>query len=213
MAHHVVARGRRAQARSRALGLRALQANSAALRSLQRRACRATRSQAVPRYSTTASRRSRALRAKGCGRPGCGARAARAAREAGSDGESRPTESGHSLVYVARCCRTSCTKYVLALSTARACCRFESCRGAHAPCQPRRARPNQARVSTCGFRRERPVPTKGPRMAKSIAFAADASRLTALLLSYIPARMSPSSRLASRAPRPRSSTDLAIRGP
>ena len=50
-------------------------------------------------------------------------------------------------------------------------------------------------------------------MAKSIAFAADASRLAALLLSYIPARMSPSSRLASRAPRPRSSTDLAIRGP
>src|SRR6185369_2476445 len=50
-------------------------------------------------------------------------------------------------------------------------------------------------------------------MAKSIAFAADASRLAALLLSCIPARMSPSSRLASQAPRPRSSTDLAIRGP
>src|SRR6478735_2978905 len=50
-------------------------------------------------------------------------------------------------------------------------------------------------------------------MAKSIALAADASRGAALLLSCIQARMSPSSRLARRAPRPRSSTDLVLAGP
>src|SRR6478735_283810 len=50
-------------------------------------------------------------------------------------------------------------------------------------------------------------------MAKSIDLATDASRRAALLLSYIPARMSPSSRLGRPAPRPRPSTDLAIRGP
>ena len=49
-------------------------------------------------------------------------------------------------------------------------------------------------------------------MAKSFALAADSSRLASLLLSYIP-QYAPSSRLAIRAPRPRSSTDLAIRGP
>jgi len=52
-------------------------------------------------------------------------------------------------------------------------------------------------------------------MAKSIALAADASRLSrlaSLLLSCI-LQYAPSSRLAIRAPRPRSSTDLAIRGP
>ena len=49
-------------------------------------------------------------------------------------------------------------------------------------------------------------------MAKSIAFVADPSRLASLLLSYIQ-QYAPSSRLAKRAPRPRSSTDLAIRGP
>src|SRR5687768_17653654 len=49
-------------------------------------------------------------------------------------------------------------------------------------------------------------------MAKSVALAADASRLASLLLSYI-LQYAPSSRLAIRAPRPRSSTDLTIRGP
>ncbi len=49
-------------------------------------------------------------------------------------------------------------------------------------------------------------------MAKSIALAADASRLASLLLGYYQ-QYAPSSRLAGRAPRPRSSTDLAIRGP
>gem|GEM_PF-2450655 len=49
-------------------------------------------------------------------------------------------------------------------------------------------------------------------MAKSIDLAADASRLASLLLSYL-LQSAPSSRLAIRAPRPRSSTDLAIRGP
>src|SRR5882724_3694801 len=48
-------------------------------------------------------------------------------------------------------------------------------------------------------------------MAKSIALAADPSRLASLLLSYIPAVCA---FVAPRhAPRPRSSTDLAIRGP
>jgi len=49
-------------------------------------------------------------------------------------------------------------------------------------------------------------------MAKSIALAADASRLASLLLSYI-LQYAPWSRLAIRAPRPRSSIDLAIPGP
>ncbi len=56
------------------------------------------------------------------------------------------------------------------------------------------------------------VDARGPRMAKSVALAAGASRRASLLLSYIP-QYAPSSRLAIRAPRPRSSTDLAIRGP
>jgi len=49
-------------------------------------------------------------------------------------------------------------------------------------------------------------------MAKSIALAANPSRLASLLLSYI-LQYAPSSRLAIRASRPRSSTDLAIREP
>jgi hypothetical protein len=49
-------------------------------------------------------------------------------------------------------------------------------------------------------------------MPKSVALAADPSQLASLLLSYIP-RYAPSSRLAIGAPQPRSSTDLAIRGP
>jgi len=52
---------------------------------------------------------------------------------------------------------------------------------------------------------------KGPRMAKSIDLSPGPSRLASLLLSYI--QYAPSLRLAIRAPRPRSSTDLAIRGP
>jgi len=65
-------------------------------------------------------------------------------------------------------------------------------------------------------RLERPISpssSKGPRMAKSIELATAASRRAALLLSYVQARMSPSSRLARRAPRPRSSTDLPFAGP
>ena len=50
-------------------------------------------------------------------------------------------------------------------------------------------------------------------MAESIALAVDASRLASLLLSYILQSLQYASRLAIRAPRPRSSTDLAIRGP
>ena len=49
-------------------------------------------------------------------------------------------------------------------------------------------------------------------MAKSIDLAADPSLPASLLLSYI-LQYAPSLRLAGRAPRPRSSTDLAIRGP
>jgi hypothetical protein len=49
-------------------------------------------------------------------------------------------------------------------------------------------------------------------MAKSVALATDASPLASLLLvTYC--KYAPSSRLGSRAPRLRSSTDLAIRGP
>jgi len=52
----------------------------------------------------------------------------------------------------------------------------------------------------------------GPRTAKSIDLAPEPSRLASLLLSqYL--QYAPSTRLAIRAPGPRSSTDLAIRGP
>src|SRR6476620_6522451 len=60
---------------------------------------------------------------------------------------------------------------------------------------------------------------EGPRMRNSIVLAVDPSRLASLpapVLGSHPSRMLPSGprrRLATRAPRPRSSTDLSIDGP
>ena len=60
---------------------------------------------------------------------------------------------------------------------------------------------------------------KGPRMGNSIVLAADASQLSSLPATFLgshPSRMlpcGPPRRLAIRAPRPRLSTELPIRGP
>ena len=55
--------------------------------------------------------------------------------------------------------------------------------------------------------------SKGPRTAESVAFAADPSKLASLLLRYLLQYAPWDAALAVRAPRPWSSTNLAIRGP